>query len=116
MGAPFEPSGEPTAEFVALLLAGRERGHLTPDDLMTVLQGVELSPELISAVLGRVAAEGIEWRELGELLTDEALDKLASEVVSEPAAVRWAPTSSRPPEPRDTSAHSARSSPPQRDC
>ncbi len=88
MGAPFEPSGEPTAEFVALLLAGRERGHLTPDDLMTVLQGVELSPELISAVLGRVAAEGIEWRELGELLTDEALDKLASEVVSEPSAAQ----------------------------
>jgi RNA polymerase primary sigma factor len=49
---------------------------------MTVLQGVELSPELISAVVGRVVAEGIEWREPGELLTDEGLDSLASEVTA----------------------------------
>ena len=44
-------------------MLGRERGFLTPDDLMTVLEGVELRPELIAAVIGRVTAEGIEWRE-----------------------------------------------------
>ena len=82
MGAPFTSLGEPTVEFAALLLIGRERGQLTPDDLMAVLQGVELSPELISAVVGRVVAEGIEWREPSELLTDEGLDSLASEVTA----------------------------------
>ena len=74
---------EPTAEFLALLLLGRERGYLTPDDLMTVLEGVELSPELISAVVGRVTAEGIEWRDTGEILSDEALDNLAAELTRE---------------------------------
>ena len=70
MRAPFDHSGEPTPEFVALLLLGRDRGYLTPDDLMAVLEGVELRPELISAVVGRVTAEGIEWREPGEILSD----------------------------------------------
>jgi RNA polymerase primary sigma factor len=77
---PFTASGEPTAEFIALLLLGRERGYLTPHDLIPVLEGVELRPELISAVIGRVTAEGIEWREPKELLSDEGLDSLAAEV------------------------------------
>jgi len=83
--APFEPSGEPTAEFTALLAQGRKRGHLAPDDLMAVLEGVELRPELISAVVGRVVAEGIEWRDQGELLSDEALEKLMAELARRPA-------------------------------
>jgi len=82
--APFTPSGEPTPEFIALLLLGRDRGYLTPDDLMAVLEGVQLRPELIAAVVGRITAEGIEWREPGELLSDEGLDKLAAEVIGEP--------------------------------
>jgi RNA polymerase primary sigma factor len=86
--APFGPSGEPTPDFVALLLLGRERGYLTPDDLMTVLEGVELRPALIAAVVGRVKSEGIDWREPGELLSDEGLDKLAAEVITEPLGVR----------------------------
>ena len=55
---------------------------------MTVLEGVELRPELISAVIGRVTAEGIEWREAGELLSDEGLDTLASEVFAVARAER----------------------------
>jgi RNA polymerase primary sigma factor len=82
--APFAPSGEPTPAFIALLLLGHDRGYLTPDDVMAVLEGVELRPELISAVIGRITAEGIEWREPGELLSDEGLNKLAAEVVKEP--------------------------------
>lgn len=82
MRVPFTPSGEPTAEFVALLLEGRERGYLTPDDLMAVLEAVELRPELISAVVGRVVAEGIEWREPRVLLSDEALEHFAGEVTA----------------------------------
>jgi RNA polymerase primary sigma factor len=73
---------------MTLLILGRERGYLTPDDVMEVLEGVELTPELISAVIGRVTAEGIEWRESGEILSDEGLDKLAAEVLREP---RWGP-------------------------
>ncbi len=60
-GTPFTPEGEPTPDFVALIVLGRERGWLSPDDLITVLQGVELSPALIDAVVDRVRAEGVEW-------------------------------------------------------
>ncbi|HXW79448.1 MAG TPA: sigma-70 factor domain-containing protein, partial [Acidimicrobiales bacterium] len=79
---------------MALLILGRERGYLTPDDVIEVLEGVELTPELISAVIGRVTAEGIEWRESGEMLSDEGLDKLAAEVLREP---RWVPGASLGP-------------------
>ena len=84
MRAPFTPFGEATPHFMALLMLGRERGYLSPDDVMEVLEGVELTPELISAVIGRVTAEGIEWRDSGEILSDEGLDKLAAEVVRDP--------------------------------
>jgi RNA polymerase primary sigma factor len=83
MRAPFTPSGEPTADFAALLVHGHKRGYLTPHDLMSVLEGVELSPELISAVIGRVTAEGVDWREQGELISDEDLDKLVTELISD---------------------------------
>ena len=80
MRAPFTASGEATPEFLALLRLGRERGFLAPHDLMSVLEGVELRTELISAVVGRVTAEGIEWREPKELLSDEGLVSLVAEV------------------------------------
>jgi RNA polymerase primary sigma factor len=81
--APFTGSGEATVDFLSLLMLGRERGYLTPDDVMHVLEGVELTPELISAVIGRVTAEGIEWRERDEPISDEGLDKLAAELIRE---------------------------------
>ena len=67
---PFTPKGGLTVDFAALLLLGRERGYLTPDDLMAVLEAVELTPALIDAVVGRVRAEGIEWREEGDATWD----------------------------------------------
>ena len=63
MRAPFTGSAGPSTHLVALLMLGRERGYLTPDNVIEVLGGVELTPELISAVVGSVAAEGIEWRD-----------------------------------------------------
>jgi RNA polymerase primary sigma factor len=60
---PFTPDGGPSVDFVALLLLGRQRGYLTPDDVVVVLESVELSPDLIDAVINRVRAEGIEWRD-----------------------------------------------------
>ena len=56
---PFTTAGVPTEEFAALLEKGRVRGFLTPDDLMSVLERVELSSDLLEAVRGRVQAEGI---------------------------------------------------------
>ena len=38
---PFTPEGELTGHFVALLLLGKERGYLTPDDLMPLMESVE---------------------------------------------------------------------------
>jgi len=49
------------AKFAQLLAAGRERGVLTQDDLMAVLDRVELSAALIDAVVARVRAEGIVY-------------------------------------------------------
>jgi RNA polymerase primary sigma factor len=69
---PFTAEGGPTADFVALLLIGRERGFLTPDDVMTVLESVELSPTLIDAVVGRIRATGIEWRDDHDVMVDGA--------------------------------------------
>jgi RNA polymerase primary sigma factor len=68
VSTPFTPMGGLTVDFAALLLLGRERGYLTSDDLMAVLEAVELTPALIDAVVGRVRAEGIEWREEGDAL------------------------------------------------
>ena len=61
--SPFTPEGQPTGDFVALLLAGRERGYLTPDDLLSVMESVELTPEIIAAAVARVRAAGVEWRD-----------------------------------------------------
>ena len=68
-------------------MRGRERGYLTADDVIDVLEWAELRPELISAVIAKAAAEGIEWRDPGELLSDEGLDKLAAEIIREPRRV-----------------------------
>jgi RNA polymerase primary sigma factor len=77
-----------TVDFVALLLLGRERGYLTPDDLISVMESVELTPDLIGAAIGRVRAEGIEWRDDTDLDVDtdfeEGLDAGASEFEEEP--------------------------------
>ena len=68
--------GVPAAEFRTLLAAARAHGSLTPDDLMLVLKSVELTPDLITAVVERVRAEGIEYVE-DEPSADEAEAALA---------------------------------------
>jgi RNA polymerase primary sigma factor len=54
---------ELTGDFVAILLIGRERGYLTPDDLLAVMGEVELTLEIIATAVARVKAAGIEWRD-----------------------------------------------------
>jgi RNA polymerase primary sigma factor len=68
--APFTPEGGLTVDFAALLLLGRERGYLTPDDVMVVLESLELTPQLIDAVIGRIRAEGIAWRDDNDVLPE----------------------------------------------
>ncbi|HUP70895.1 MAG TPA: RNA polymerase sigma factor RpoD [Acidimicrobiales bacterium] len=58
---PLTPEGVPAEEFEKLLVAGKQEGILTPDDLMTVLEPVELSRALIDEVVARVQAEGIVY-------------------------------------------------------
>jgi RNA polymerase primary sigma factor len=49
--------------FEQLLAVGRQRGYLTQDDLILVLQSVELSHDVIEDVVARVRVEGIEYLE-----------------------------------------------------
>jgi len=49
------------AEFEALLRLGRAKGGLTQDDVVSVLESVELSAELIGAVVERIREAGIEF-------------------------------------------------------
>ncbi len=53
--------GLPMDQFEALIRMGRARGGLTQDDVMTVLRTVELSADLISDVVARIRAAGIEF-------------------------------------------------------
>ncbi|HWW52378.1 MAG TPA: RNA polymerase sigma factor RpoD, partial [Acidimicrobiales bacterium] len=48
------------------------QGFLTPDDLILVLKDVELSPELIVAVVGRVRAEGIAYEDDSDAVMEDA--------------------------------------------
>ncbi|MGH9097709.1 MAG: RNA polymerase sigma factor RpoD [Acidimicrobiales bacterium] len=51
----------PVAMFDGLIRLGKSRGFLTQDDVMTVLKSVELSADLITDVVTRIRAEGIEF-------------------------------------------------------
>jgi RNA polymerase primary sigma factor len=60
---PFGPDGTPSSDLVALILVGRERGYLTPDDLLLVMGDVELTPELLSRAIATVRAGGVRWKD-----------------------------------------------------
>jgi RNA polymerase primary sigma factor len=57
------PEGVALEGFEQLLAVGRQRGYLTQDDLILVLQTVELSHDIIEDVVARVRLEGIEYLE-----------------------------------------------------
>jgi RNA polymerase primary sigma factor len=93
------PSGVPEGDFVRLLEAGKQRGSLTPDDLILVLKDVELSPELIVAVVSRVRAEGITYIDDEEVVEiDDAVveEIVADEIVDDVAAPAEADEKARP--------------------
>jgi RNA polymerase primary sigma factor len=60
---PLSVEGIREEDLGRLLATGRERGMLTQDDLMAVLEDVELSAPLIDAVVARVRTEGIAYVE-----------------------------------------------------
>jgi RNA polymerase primary sigma factor len=64
------PPGVSQIDFEAALAAGREKGALSPDDLIEVLHNVELTAEVLSALLARINAEGVA-------LVDDDVDALA---------------------------------------
>jgi len=51
----------PIDQFEALIQRGRLQGGLTQDEVMTVLRSVELSADLITGVVERIRAAGIEF-------------------------------------------------------
>ena len=58
----LDPSaGLPDEAFNALIRKGRALGGLTQDDVVTVLRSVELDADLITAVVRRIRAAGIEF-------------------------------------------------------
>jgi RNA polymerase primary sigma factor len=64
------PAGVSQIDFDAALAAGREKGTLTPDELIEVLHNVELTPEVLSVLLARINAEGVAF-------VDDDVDALA---------------------------------------
>jgi RNA polymerase primary sigma factor len=53
------PAGVSQVDFDAALAAGREKGQLTQDELIDALHAVELTPEVLAALLARINAEGV---------------------------------------------------------
>ena len=58
-GAPSIPPGVSAEDFSRLLWKGKRSGSIALDDVIVVLKDVDLSPELIDSVRGRLAAEGV---------------------------------------------------------
>jgi RNA polymerase primary sigma factor len=53
------PEGVSELDFEAVLAVGREKGQLTQAELIEALRTVELTPEVLTALIDRVTAEGV---------------------------------------------------------
>jgi RNA polymerase primary sigma factor len=76
------PAGVSEEEVAGLLALGRERGHLTQEELVEVLSAVELTPDTIETLVARVEQEKIE---LVVDVVDEDLDVATGEVKAVPS-------------------------------
>jgi RNA polymerase primary sigma factor len=86
------PEGIAVEGFEQLLSVGRQRGYLTQDDLILVLQSVELTFDVIEDVVARVRAEGIEYleearRDVAPVELSEAVAEAVAEGVVDSLAV-----------------------------
>ncbi len=68
------PEGVPKADFEAVLAIGREKGQLTQGELVEALRTVELTPEVLTALIDRVTAEGVT------LIVEEVVEVVDVEV------------------------------------
>ncbi len=64
------PAGVSQVDFDNALAVGRAKGALSPDELIDALHDVELTPEVLVALLSRINAEGVA-------LVDDDVDALA---------------------------------------
>jgi RNA polymerase primary sigma factor len=53
------PPGVSQVDFDTALAAGREKGHISQDQLIEALHAVELTPEVLATLLARIQAEGV---------------------------------------------------------
>jgi RNA polymerase primary sigma factor len=67
------PLGVSEIDFEAAIATGKERGHLSQDELIEALHSVELTPEVLADLLARLQAEGVA-------LVDEDVDDAVDEV------------------------------------
>ncbi len=91
-GAVGGVGGLPDAQFEALIRKGRALGGLTQDDVVTVLRSVELDADLITEVVHRIRAAGIEFTyDAGEStvvpLPKSAVDDLTAQLGQAPPDV-----------------------------
>jgi RNA polymerase primary sigma factor len=97
------PRGVPEDDWNGLLRKGKRDGSLTPDDLLDVLAPLELTPELIEAVVARVRAEGIAYSDDEPGIIDEDENGDAAVVVEREPTPRRPPRAPRAPaRPRPT--------------
>jgi RNA polymerase primary sigma factor len=100
------PAGVSAEDFIRLVEKGKRKGSLTPDEVMQVLERVELSHDLIDNIRGRLAAEGIRFDEVSDVVVDDDDEAIAAAVAaSNVAASNGRPKATRPaPRPVTTRA------------
>jgi RNA polymerase primary sigma factor len=76
------PPGVSQVDFEATLAFGREKGHLTQDELIESLHAVELTPEVLTVLIARVTAAGVA------LVEEEDEEEVAVAVVDVVPPVR----------------------------
>jgi RNA polymerase primary sigma factor len=83
------PEGVPQADFEAVLAVGREKGQLTQGELVEALRTVELTPEVLTALIDRVTAEGVT------LIVEEVVEVIEVEELTVEVKTRKAPRAAK---------------------
>jgi RNA polymerase primary sigma factor len=83
------PEGVPQADFEAVLAVGREKGQLTQGELVEALRTVELTPEVLTALIDRVTAEGVT------LIVEEVVEVIEVEELTVEVKTRKEPRAAK---------------------
>ena len=79
----------PQADFEAVLAVGREKGQLTQGELVEALRTVELTPEVLTALIDRVTAEGVT------LIVEEVVEVIEVEELTVEVKTRKEPRAAK---------------------